>query len=651
MKSPDNKERNFLIWLFHWLSEMSWALPLLITVSCAMAVATLDSLHLHSTVAKESNDILLLCGNKSSSDHPLEVSWRKEDQNFKQGLQLTVHAKMWHSYDGRLFLPGQAGASLILKNLTANDSGIYTFTADNISSTIFLNVNGSDEVFATGIPGENAQLPCRGDNTTWHKHQEGHVQNITQNSKYIINNESLVIMNLTEADSGWYFCYTEMRCLRIHLWLHRKEDGKSCTIASQPGSYVSLHCNESLAQNWRNCSLITRKNGYDVLFTISRTSEQSWGFFLRGSILLLVPDVTLSDAGIYFCISEDQNYSVNMTVIPHSGWQEILGERYWIILVVTGGNLMFCLCLFLLYLQIRQQIKAKKKYQSDMLRSFFKISANGTLNQYSDASPANSGQDPNSTVLDFKDNSLKVKDADTVFYENVDRQATMKDQRTLRVKFFSETSEDEEFYESPDNDKDSQISNDGDCYENTQEEIKEVTDNVSTDGACYENTIEDIPIIGQGQITTDVMIFNHSCQEATKDLDRHSEKSTGSQSYEDMHGETQVSPAVTTLKPNSDRSMEDDADSYENMGYGNMETSIYASPTSSKILSAEISNTVAQSTHDCEQMERSCNPSSQRGSQKEIIELKNEDVSVAHASPNLPRGSAQHRKPASLSTK
>ncbi|XP_030064595.1 B-lymphocyte antigen CD19 isoform X2 [Microcaecilia unicolor] len=632
---------------------MSWALLLLILVSCAMAVVTLDSLHLRSREARESNDILLSCGNKSSSDHFPEVSWRKEDWHLSQELQLMVHAEMWHSFDRRLLLPGHTGASLILRNLTAKDSGIYTFTADNISSTILLNVNGSDEVFATGIPGENAQLPCRGANTTWHKDQEGCVQNINQSSKYSIHNGSLVIMNLTDADNGWYVCHTKKRSLRVFLWLHKNEEGKSCNITSQPGSYVSLHCNESLARNWRNCSLILRKNSSHVLLlTISRTTpERPWGFFLHGSIFLLIPDVTLDDAGIYFCISRGQNYSVNMTVIPHPGWQQILGERYWIILVVTGGSLMFCLCLFLLYLQIRQQIKAKKKYQTDILRSFFKLSANGTLNQYGNASPTNSGEDPNSTDLHFKDNSLKVKDADSVFYENVDRQVTMKDQRTLRVGFFSETSEDEEFYESPDNDKDSQISNDGDCYENTQEEIKEeVADNVSTDGVCYENAVEDIPIFGQGQITTDVMICNHSCQEATRDLDRCSEKSTGSQSYEDMQGETQVSP-VTTLKPNSDRSLEDDADSYENMGYGNMDTSIYASPTSSKTLKAEISNTVAQSTQDRNFNKQSPSLIMKCPSFKADRNNCYKDMSVAHTSPNLPRGSTLQRKLASLSTK
>ncbi|XP_029462968.1 B-lymphocyte antigen CD19 isoform X2 [Rhinatrema bivittatum] len=639
---------------------MSWAPTLLVLASWAVGVS-LDSLPLHRIEAEESNDILLPCGNKSGSDGPLETIWRRQDQHHNQELLLRVNTERWGFFDGRLLLPGQAGASVILRNLTASDSGIYKFTTDNVSSTILLNINGSGEVFAAGIPGEQVRLSCGGGGTTWHKRQIDRVQNITQSSKFSFSSGSLVIENLTEADGGWYFCRTKTKSRRVFLWLQRGDAEKSCTITSQLGGYVSFLCGESLTRNWSNCSLILSKNSSDVLlFTIRRNPQgRPWGFFLRGTVLLVMPSVTPGDAGIHHCVRGNETHAVNLTVIPYAGWQRVFDERYWIILVVAGGSLMFCLFLLLLYSHIKQKIKAKRKQQTDMLRSFFKISANRTLNQYTRASPTTNGGgggDPNSTAFHFKSKSLKVKKADSMFYENVDRLAATEDQRPLRVGSFSETSED------------------GACYENTEEEIKaEATDNVSTDGACYENTKEDIIITGQGQITTNFMDFNHSCKEGTEEMDRHSEKSTGSQSYEDMHGEIHISPI--TLKPNSDKSLEDDADSYENMGCGNMDALIYASPRSCKTQTAE-NNTADCSTQDYEKMEERCNSSSHRGSQKEKIELKKEDgnfnnqnhsvimksppikidrnndyeaMTISRASPNICRGNTQ-RKSASLHT-
>lgn len=105
------------------------------------------------------------------------------------------------------------------------------------------------------------------------------------------------------------------------------------------------------------------------------------------------------------------------------------------------------------------------------------------------------------------------------------------------------------------------VSTDGTFYENPSGLSKVVKDyKVAYRGACYGNS-EHLPITGQGIISG---FLAPTPSNSVGTTDGVSEKSTGSQSYEDMEGAVFMVP-VRNLQQCSDRSQEDDGDSYENM--------------------------------------------------------------------------------------
>ncbi|XP_072273431.1 B-lymphocyte antigen CD19 isoform X2 [Pyxicephalus adspersus] len=172
-----------------------------------------------------------------------------------------------------------------------------------------------------------------------------------------------------------------------------------------------------------------------------------------------------------------------------TGFQKFMEEKYWIIVVSALGYVLFCSSLACGYITFRRRRKAEKEKKAKA--RFFKVSTARNLYMESiNQEPANPKQDG--------------------MYQNFSPTKDRSSDRFSNKSSFLDPSEDGDSYLEP--------------------MALEEVDQISDDGVCYENATEEIK-----------------------------EGSIGSESYEDMNGpknEQILTPQKTC---------EEDADSYENM--------------------------------------------------------------------------------------
>ncbi|XP_077130247.1 B-lymphocyte antigen CD19 isoform X3 [Ranitomeya variabilis] len=208
---------------------------------------------------------------------------------------------------------------------------------------------------------------------------------------------------------------------------------------------------------------------------------------------------------------------------PHgnaTGWQLFLKERYWIIVAVASSSALLCLLLAGGFVSIRRRRRARRRAKN----SFFKMSS-AARNLYTDSiSPQ--------TDVAHKDQDFT--------YQNVSPSKVVGNDCYSDKSSFLSLGGDS--YLEPMAEGGDQTSVASGCYEDPTKDRDDHGDSI--DGDCYENTNEEIK-----------------------------DGSEGSQSYEDMKGSICVRTKAEGPADEGATPDEADADSYENM-----ETPLYSQP-------------------------------------------------------------------------
>ncbi|XP_073504742.1 B-lymphocyte antigen CD19 isoform X4 [Phyllobates terribilis] len=249
--------------------------------------------------------------------------------------------------------------------------------------------------------------------------------------------------------------------------------------------------------------------------------------------LQLAPDNT---SGNYSCSVDDAHLSelndvvkewitcrapMNWTKMQWSrGWQLFLEGRYWIIVVVALSSALLCLLLVGGFVSIKRRRRVRRRAKS----SFFKMSS-AARNLYTESiSP---------------ETDVAHKDQDFT-YQNVSPSKVVGDDYYSDKGSFLSLGGDS--YLEPMAEGGDQASDASGCYEDPTEDPDDPEDSI--DGDCYENTNEEIK-----------------------------DGSEGSQSYEDMKGSICVRTKAEGPADEGTTQDEADADSYENM-----QTPLYSQP-------------------------------------------------------------------------
>ncbi|XP_075422571.1 B-lymphocyte antigen CD19 isoform X8 [Ascaphus truei] len=289
----------------------------------------------------------------------------------------------------------------------------------------------------------------------------------------------LIFRNLSLGDTGIYTCSADNRSLNSYILNITGRGSPSLTFG--PEGEVFLRCRAP--ESWT--SLSWAKNSEDMLRV--RRGQGAGRFHVtlsEGKSELYITSVTPEDAGTYLCTQGGRRESVELNVtelmgyegLSHiTGWHTFVTDRHWIIVVVTLCYLVFCAALTGCYLHRRRERTEKKKTHI----SFVKVST--ARNLY--------------TLSQVEGTAPKPQE---LTYQNLT-------EITPKGNHCDSCSNKSSFLDQ---------SEDGDCYENASEEIKE--------------------------------------------------GSIGSQSYEDMKGSVYLK-TKEALTPDETAAQEEDADSYENM--------------------------------------------------------------------------------------
>ncbi|XP_039392762.1 B-lymphocyte antigen CD19 isoform X2 [Mauremys reevesii] len=532
--------------------------------------------------ATESKAAVLPCGGTGAlyGDPPtqLSLSWLWRDPRGQELLSLNVtlgepppHTRMGIGAQG----------SLVLPSVSTSDAGVYSCQWDGDSGgNVLLNVPGSRELYISGTQGGQVVLLCAAGNATavdWFRDaNNGTHQFDRAGPRHRPNGSSLLIERLESGDAGQYRCQAGSQNWTVHLHL-----GGEPSFSVLAGDTARLPCNGSMPSGWVQGSLAWKRLGPGVSWqqlvelAARRYGASKFQLTLDTGAALVLPAVTLDQAGTYHCVRGNHSHAVELEVTARTG-----GWQPWIVGAAALGYVAIGLASLFGYYQIRRalQTRRRRKRLMDPARRFFKVTGNGAHTPYGNVLP----------LADI----AGVGQTNAMPYENMALDARGQG-RPLPAEGPISTveSEDGDGYENTNGDMKlcmgDKESSDSACYENSLEENRAggnwasdtahytnarqspgAEDQVSEDSECYENTEEDSAPLSPGaaRLVTDLrMLLLGACEEPERDRqDGHSEGSAGSQAYEEMAGALYAAP-VRRLR---DRSQEEDADSYENMEGG-----------------------------------------------------------------------------------
>ncbi|XP_069057736.1 uncharacterized protein [Pleurodeles waltl] len=261
----------------------------------------------------------------------------------------------------------------------------------------------------------------------------------------------LLLKNLSEANSGVYKCYSGHITGRSFLFNISSQEYLELTFPA--GAPVYLPCGFSKSSNWTTHFWQSVNGSFNLDVNFNVTLEVQRGARPLGAVLfktidLLIPAVRLEDAGVYNCSWGENSDVIELEVIALSKWGKIFGNSYWIIVAGTGGSLALSAVFWGICLLTIKQIKARRKRQKATSRSFFRITASSTPNPYIDAPATLAGI------------GKETHNEDGDLYVNVDLGKFEEDPKKLRKKSIES------------DDSLNVTSEDGGCYENTNEEVK-----------------------------------------------------------------------------------------------------------------------------------------------------------------------------------
>ncbi|XP_043404169.1 B-lymphocyte antigen CD19 isoform X7 [Chelonia mydas] len=442
-------------------------------------------------------------------------------------------------------------------------------------------VNTTGELYISGTQGGQVVLPCAAGNASetpavdWFRDTDNRTQQFRHaGPRHWPKGNTLRIKGLESGDAGRYWCRARNQSWTVHLHL-----GGELSFSVLAGDTARLPCNGSMPDAWVQGSLAWKRLGPGVSWKqLVELAARRYGAYmfqlsLGTGAALVLPAVTLDQAGTYRCVRGNHSHAVELEVTAHTG-----GWQPWIVGAAGLGYVAVGLASLFGYYQIRRalQTRRRKKCLMDPARRFFKVTGNGAHTPYGNVLPLADTAGVGQTVA--------------VPYEIVALGARGQG-RPLPAEgpISAAVSEDEEEYEHPDSEEEP-AAEDGACYENSLEENRAggnwasdashymnarqgpgAEDEVSEGSECYENTEEDSAPLSPGaaRLVTDLrmLLLLGACEEPERDRqDGHSEDSAGSQAYEEMAGALYAAPARHLRL--RDRSQEEDADSYENMEGG-----------------------------------------------------------------------------------
>ncbi|CAM4683156.1 unnamed protein product, partial [Lepidochelys kempii] len=338
------------------------------------------------------------------------------------------------------------------------------------------------ELYISGTQGGQVVLPCAAGNARetpavdWFRDTDNRTHQFDRaGPRHWPNGNTLRIKGLESGDAGRYWCRARNQSWTVHLHL-----GGELTFSVLAGDTARLPCNGSMPGAWVQGSLAWKRLGPGVSWKqLMELAARRYGAYMFQLSLgtgpaLVLPAVTLDQAGTYRCVRGNHSHAVELEVTAHTG-----GWQPWIVGAAGLGYVAVGLASLFGYYQIRRalQTRRRKKCLMDPARRFFKVTGNGAHTPYGN-------------VLPLAD-TAGVGQTDAVPYEIVALGARGQG-RPLPAEgpISAAVSEDEEEYEHPDSEEEP-AAEDGDGYENTNGDMKLcMGDKGSSDGACYENSLE-----------------------------------------------------------------------------------------------------------------------------------------------------------------
>ncbi|XP_037670956.1 B-lymphocyte antigen CD19 isoform X2 [Choloepus didactylus] len=295
---------------------------------------------------------------------------------------------------------------------------------------------------------------------------------------------------------------------------------------------------------------------------------------LREGALLLLPQVTAQDAGIYHCHHGNMTTDLQLKVTVRSAlWRWFLKAGGWKVPVVTLVYLIFCMGSIVGFLLLQRALilRRKRKRMTDPNRRFFKVTpppGSGAQNQYGNVlslptTTSNTGRalrwaaGLGGSAPSYRNPHGEDQEAGAAGFRSPPGAGPEEEEGEAYEEPDSEGGS--EFYENDSHLEQDRLSQDGSGYENPEEGAAgPEDDSFSSAAQSYENEGEEL---AQPVARTIDFLSPHGpawdpSREAT---------SLGSQSYEDMRGILYAAPQLHFLRTQSGPNHEEDADSYENM--------------------------------------------------------------------------------------
>ncbi|XP_026982317.1 B-lymphocyte antigen CD19 isoform X1 [Sagmatias obliquidens] len=525
----------------------------------------------HLLEAKEGGNAVLPCLDGLSDGPPEQLAWFRGSQS-TPFLELSLGLPGLGIHVGPLgTLKEPQGTLLFIFNVSDQMGGFYLCQRGPFSEQAWqpgwtVSVKGSGELFRWNASDLNdPSCGLRNRSSEGPRPSSGHP---TRSQVYVWAKNNPKIL------------HTDSACAPPNSTLNQSNN-HDLTVA--PGSTLSLSCGASrtsLARGPISWIHVRPEKPRIKLLSLNLSEDaqlrEMWVMgTLGGKAVLLLPETTAQDAGIYHCNHGNVTTQMQLKVTAQSAvWHWLLETGGWIVPVVTLVYLIFCLASLVGFLHLRRALilRRKRKRMTDPTRRFFKVTpppGNGAQNQYGNMlslSTPHSGTGRalrwaaglGATVPPYGNPRSDVQEARAS--ESRSPPGTGPEEEEGEAYEEPDSEEGSEFYENDSNLGQDQLSQDGSGYENPEEGVlgPEDEDSFSNAAESYEN--EDEELAQPVARTTDFLSPHGSAWDPSREA-----TSLGSQSYEDMRGILYAVPQLRFVQAQPGPSHEEDADSYENM--------------------------------------------------------------------------------------
>ncbi|XP_062036050.1 B-lymphocyte antigen CD19 [Lepus europaeus] len=518
--------------------------PLLLAFLLFLTLGRVRSQQLLQVETEEGSDAVLPCLQDPPDGPPERLIWSRDSQ--EPFLELSPGSP------GQGIHVGHLGILLLIFNVSNEMGGFYLCQPAPPSQRAWqpgwtVSVEGSGELFrwnASDPGGPGCGLGNESSSSqpyVWDRDHpmEWHPEPACASPGDDLNQSSSLDLTVAPGSTVWLSCGVP-----------------PASVATGPISWAHVHPTKP------NISLPS------LNLTMESPAREMW---VLGPVLML-PQVTAVDAGMYVCRRGNLTMEIHVTVTVRPAiWHWLQRKSGWIVPVVALLYLIFCLGCLVSFLHLRRALilRRKRKRMTDPTRRFFKVTppaGNGAQSQYGNVlslpTPSSGtgraqrwAASLGGAAAPYGHPLKNVQEAGAAGSRSLPRASPEEEEGEAYEEPDSEA--DSEFYENDSNPAQDQLSQDGSGYENPEEEPSGPEDDDSFSNAeSYENEDEELaPPVTR---TADFLSPHGSAWDPSREA-----VSLGSQSYEDMRGILYAAPQLRSSRPGP--SYEEDADSYENM--------------------------------------------------------------------------------------